>query len=381
MYYFGDSDDGAMHKGWLQYTDGSELDSNVGWDGGKDYDDLDELWFYFNTSTGKKIKATTGSPATKTINGNKYAFDDHGVMISDWVSSDSNSKYYNNQTQGWMERKGWIWTIPSEDINPKDNDDETYRWFYAPSSGKVVKGDLKSINGKKYIFDESGIMRSGLVVLGEDDTIVALIDEEETEGGELMKGVYAIDDVDGLLETQEPAAIDNENNFLYYFGDEETDGSMKTGKNIKITLEDDEYTFGFANNGKAYNGKESNKIYLNGVLAKASSDYRYQVIGTALNETYSEGTVDTITKISDLTSVADLEYANYVVGTSGTIVKEGKYVKDSDDGYYAVSENGEVAYFEDDEFARDKAKDFADCGEIGHVDSEDDDKWVSVKCD
>ena len=84
-------------------------------------------------------------------------------------------------------------------------------------------------------------------------------------------------------------------------------------------------------------------------------------------------------------------YSNYVVGTSGTIVKPGKYVKDSDDGYYAVADDGEnldgvkgdkgaVAYFEDDEFARDKAKDFADCGTFGNTttDEDGDEEYNSV---
>ena len=388
LYYFGDSDDGAMHKGWLQYTDGSELDGTLGWDGGKDYDDLDEMWFYFNTSTGKKVSGTD-DVATKTINGNKYAFDEHGVMISEWITDGSTasdtSKYYNDQTQGWMEKSGWIWAVPSDVINTSDNDDDEYRWFYAPSSGKVVKKDLKSINGKKYIFDKSGIMRDGLVVIDENENIVALLDEEETEGALLMKGVYAIDDVDDLVEdNDDTSAIDNKNTFLYYFGDGETDGSMKTGKNIKIELEDDEYTFGFKSNGKAYHGEEDNKIYFNGVLAKASSDYRYQAIA---NVTKGDGTPDTITdmdSVNDVMSKEDaLKYPNYVVGTSGTIVKEGKYVKDSDDGYYAVADKGlknagEVAYFEDDEFARDKAKSWADCGAEGHPDPTDEDKWEAA---
>ena len=369
MYYFGDSDDGAMHKGWLQYTDGSELDGVEGWDGGKDYDDLDEMWFYFNTSTGKKVTGDSDGAASKTINGNKYIFDEHGVMVSEWSTnaSSSTSKYYNDQTQGWLERKGWIWAVPSDEINSYDNDDDQYRWFYAPSSGKVVKEDVKTINGKKYVFDKTGIMRSGLVVIDEDENIRALLDEEETEGADLMEGIYTVDDVTGFVGTNTTREINNQTAFLYYFGDEETDGSMKTGKNIKIELEDDEYTFGFKSNGKAYNGEEDNKIYLNGVLAKASSDYRYQAVGTDF-DAQSIGAPDTISGIADLKGiVSDLDNTNYVVGTSGTIVKPGKYVKDSDDGYYAVADKGlenegEVAYFEDDEFARDKAKDWADCG-------------------
>ena len=405
LYYFGDSDDGAMHKGWLQYTDGSELDSTLGWDDGKDYDDLDEMWFYFNTSTGKKVSGSN-DVATKTINGNKYAFDEHGVMISEWMSESAteSSKYYNDQTQGWMERKGWIWAVPSAELNGKDNDDDQYRWFYAPSSGKVVKDDVKSVNGKKYVFDEHGIMRAGLIVIGDDDKINAIVDADETTGEQLMIGVIVPDD--GVTYIPVQGTVDNTDDSteaLYYFGDEETDGSMKTGKNIKIELEDDEYTFGFANNGKAYNGKEDNKIYLNGVLAKASSDYRYQAISTIGIE--GIGSNDTlISDDYDIAAEVDSKlYSNYVVGTSGAIVKEGKYVKDSDDGYYAVSDNGSrkanatitegvaldnnnkpvkgvVAYFEDDEFARDKAKDWADCGAYGEEapDKDGDMKYTSV---
>ena len=402
MYYFGDSDDGAMHKSWLPYTDGSELDGTLGWAGGqKDYDDLDEMWFYFNTSTGKKVAGSGNKAASKTINGNKYIFDEHGVMVSEWSTKETDtataSMYYNDQTQGWLEKKGWIWAIPSDDINHYDNEDDQYRWFYAPTSGKVVTKDVKSINGKKYVFDKTGIMRSGLVVINDEDEILALIDEDETEGAELMKGDFTPDDVDGFLEGNDTNALKNKSGVLYYFGDEETDGSMKTGKNIKIELEDDEYTFGFKNNGEAYNGEEDNKIYLNGVLAEASSDYRYQAI-VDVPEGNGDGTNDTIMGTNDksLSEITGEDlYANYVVGTSGTIVKEGKYVKDADDGYYAVAPKkadaintdvaesaeaaapGTVAYFADDEYARDKAKDWSDCGTYSMVTDEDDD-YVSA---
>ena len=369
-YYFGDSDDGAMHQGWLQYMDGSDSED---W-----YEDLTEMWFYFNPSNGKKVVNND----SKTINGNKYAFDHNGVMVSGWddvTTTSTPEKYFNGDTEGWLTRGGWIWAVPAEDINKKDYDDDTNRWFYAGSNGKVVTGDLKSINGKKYIFDEKGIMRSGLVVIGEDDNILALIDEEETEGADLMKGSY---EVDTAIAGDEGALLSGEG-YLYYFGDEETDGSMKTGKNISVELSDDEYTFGFNKNGKAYNGEENNKIYLNGVLVEASSDYRYQAISSDFAKV-EDSTPDAITDIDALTvdEETGIDYTNYVVGTSGTIVKPGKYVKDTDDGYYAVAdETGAVAYFEDDEFARDKAKDWAEFGAIGEVqkDEDGDDEYVSYE--
>ena len=412
VYYFGDSDDGAMHKGWLQYMDGSELEGTEGWDsdGAKDYDDLDEMWFYFNTSNGEKVYSENNDPKTKTINGNKYAFDNNGVMISEWVSEDAstdseaNSKYYNDQTQGWMEKRGWIWAIPSENINDDDNADETYRWFYAGSNGKTYRDDVKSINGKKYVFDTNGIMRSGLVVINDSDHIVALVDTDETEGADLMNGDYIVDTTKGTDNVG--GALKEGTGFLYYFGDEETDGSMKSGKNIKIELSDDEYTFGFEKNGKAYNGEEDSKIYLNGVLAEASSDYRYQAIKEV---TLGDGTTDSIMSGTDSVKTEEngLKYDNYVVGTSGNVVKEGKYVKDSEDGYYAVYgakkdvkeasdytdndkekdgyelatrpdglEKGDIAYFEDSDNAKDMAKDFAECG--AYSNSPDADDYVSV---
>ena len=164
---------------------------------------------------------------------------------------------------------------------------------------------------------------------------------------------------------------------------------MKTGKNIKIELEDDEYTFGFKSNGKAYDGEEDNKLYFNGVLAKASTDYRYQAIYSVAGEDSIMGNYGTGNVNDDFGSETDSKgqpkyYENYVVGTSGTIIKPGKYVKDSDDGYFAVSEaagnKGAVAYFEDDEFARDKAKDFADCGTFGNTttDEDGDEEYNSV---
>ena len=124
---------------------------------------------------------------------------------------------------------------------------------------------------------------------------------------------------------------------LYYFGDEATDGSMKTGKNIKIELDDDTFTFGFKSNGQAYdydsvgsNGKieglVDKKIYNNGILEKAGSDDKYVEVG------------------------------GYLVGTSGTVVSNGKYVKDGDDNWWSVNKDGEVVNHGSDDYAKDLAR-------------------------
>ena len=339
-YYFGDSDDGAQHTGWLQYMDGSDLTSD--WDG-QEYADMDEMWFYFKPSNGRMVKLESGKNElkTQTINGNKYGFDNNGVMLYDWQKKNAStstvsSRYFSDQTDGHMKKKTWVWAVPDADQNADDNDDDTSRWFYVNSSGDTETSKIKKINGKKYLFDNVGIMKAGLQWVELNGTEVTSISDDETDTADEIKGYTG----DGKL---------------YYFGDEEKDGSMKTGKNIKIELDDDTYTFGFKSNGQAYDfdvdGLVDKKIYTNGILEKASSDDKYT------------------------------EVNGYLVSTSGTIVSKGKYVKDGDDNWYGVYDTNQVEKFSvGDDYDKDRAREYAKYGEVcGHVDNEKD-KWVSADC-
>ena len=347
MYYFGDSDDGAMHTDWLQYMDGSDLSSD--WND-KEYADMDEMWFYFKPSNGKMVKIDYAAEGdvklkTQTIRGNKYGFDGYGVMVYSWQNTDSSvstpNKYFSDQTDGHMKKKTWVWAVPDADQSETDNEDETNRWFYVNSTGETYKHSIKKINGKKYLFDDNGIMKAGL----------QWVDASNVND-------VKIDDSDNITDTSEQIKEYNDDQYdLYYFGDEEKDGSMKTGKNIKIELDDDTFTFGFKSNGKAYDydkdGKLTDKkIYINGILQKADTDAKY------------------------------IPMKGFVIGTSGTIVSKGKYVKDGDDVWYGVykadADNQDYATFnEGDDFDKDRAREYSKWGEVcGHVDN-DKDKWVN----
>ena len=296
-YYFGTNEDGAMYTGWLHYTEGVD-------DG--DYDGEDSLWFYYSPSTGKKQVNADG----KKIGKGTYRFDDKGVMKTGWQPEKTNStatdnKYFSGDDEGWLRKNTWVYAVPSESIDADDNADDTQRWFYVGSNGIVTK-NAKRINSKWYIFDEVGIMKTGLIVLNQPSIkagaeIVATIDEDEKTG----------DDIANMTLTG--------NETLYYFSeDEEKDGAMKTGSSIRVELADDVYTFGFNKNGSAYDGIKNNKLYKNGVLQTAG-DMRYDAKA----------------------------YKNevYVVGTTGTVVKVKNVAKDADDNYYAVKEEGKVAFF------------------------------------
>ena len=101
----------------------------------------------------------------------------------------------------------WV-KVVNEDQDD-DDDPAEYHYYYMQSNGKAYKGDgtsvsKKTIDGKRYAFDEDGVMLYGWV----------------TESGSMANG------------EDEWAASD----VKYYFGGWE-DGSMKTGWQ-KITVHD-----------------------------------------------------------------------------------------------------------------------------------------------
>lgn len=155
-------------------------------DAGQD-DEPDHYWYYFQAN-GKALKNGDNSKvALKTINGKKYAFDDEGRMLFGWVASDNAERvddtdgdaflegdyYFGGEddgamTVGWLQMDITYDAATSDDykeIAPVFNDDEDQtRWFYFKANGKKLRaenGDKekeKTINGKKYAFDEYGAM-------------------------------------------------------------------------------------------------------------------------------------------------------------------------------------------------------------------------------
>lgn len=281
-YYFHGNDDGSMFTGWMKYDEA--LNS---------YDNKEVTWFYFNTSTGKKVFNTT-----KTINGKKYSFDSNGVMNYEWNGSTATaSQYFSNANDGSLQKKSWVYAIPSAEINSKDHDEETSRWFYVDASGKIVTNTTKKINGHWYVFNDEGIMKSGLVELSANIPSNAKPQKFYDMDNTSIDDVYAA-----------------EGKNLYYFsGDATKDGSMKTGT-VKIELTDDIYTFGFNKQGLAYNGINNSKLYRCGVLQSAG-EKKYKVAK------FNNGTEDMY----------------FVVNSTGSIVKAGSTGKDENDEYFAVA--------------------------------------------
>ena len=155
-------------------------------DAGED-DEPEHYWYYFQANGKALTNGDNDKVSLKTINGKKYAFDDEGKMLYGWVDEDSAERVDDTDSDGFKEgvyyfggeddgamTTGWLQLDITYDEATNDdykytaaafNDDEDQtRWFYFKSNGKKIfaeDGDRtkdKTINGKKYAFDEYGAM-------------------------------------------------------------------------------------------------------------------------------------------------------------------------------------------------------------------------------
>ncbi|WP_368269753.1 argininosuccinate lyase [Enterocloster clostridioformis] len=155
-------------------------------DAGED-DEPDHYWYYFQANGKALTNGDNDKVSLKTVNGKKYAFDDEGKMLFGWVDENSAERvddtdgdgfkegiyYFGGEDDGAM-TVGWLQLDITYDEATNDdykytaaafNDDEDQtRWFYFKSNGKKIyaeDGDRtkdKTINGRKYAFDQYGAM-------------------------------------------------------------------------------------------------------------------------------------------------------------------------------------------------------------------------------
>ena len=192
----------------------------------------DGTWYYYDKD-GNRVENEWKKSGDNWfwLNG-----DEGGAMAPDMLVEDDDDTYYVD-ANGVMVTNTWV-KVVNEDQDD-DDDPAEYRYYYMQNSGKAYKaGDsgktkFKTIDGKKYAFDEDGKMLYGWV--NEDDSTLAS------------------DDSDWETAT-------------YYMGSWE-DGSLKTGWQ-KITVydqdEDDDYDywFNFKSNGKKrFNESDSKDIF------------------------------------------------------------------------------------------------------------------------
>ena len=349
QYYAGEANDGeVVTSAWRQIR---VHDPNPSLKLNGEEDDYD-YWFYFG-SNGKKYAADDdGDYTTKTINGSKYAFAYDGHMASEWVSEASEAsdgvKYFSDPEVGARVSKGWFKVVPSEkiDFDNSEDEDNTPKWFYANSNGKLAYGEVKSINGKKYIFAENGELKSGLryVVFGDDhDTESWSVGDDDDDI--LLDDVTTLDGVESKTNKYVTVKITSDKTDkegVYYFATPiDTDAAMKTGS-CTITVDGDNYAFKFKTSGetkgKGLNGRDGNSYYVNGRKVKADSDDKFAIYVCEMDT--SSKKVGKLILDSEQFETYELKASDFidakagtqatVISSAGSIVKSGTK-KDGDD--------------------------------------------------
>ncbi|WP_124065154.1 cell wall-binding protein [Clostridium sp. E02] len=380
LYYCGTENDGAQAAGWAQLdiVDTNYDSTNTGYSSGNVFDDENQTrWFYFK-SNGKKIDDEDG----KGINGKKYSFDEYGRMNAEWVVFDAtpatasqgnaayteNWRYYGTPEDGARVTKGWFKVVPDEFLNTGDYDDDEDAWYYSDKDGKLLASEIKTINGKKYLFDEKGKMKSGLkfVSFKNDSTkeVDTILSDDNDD--------HPFDTEDKFKENAPKLTADNY--YCYYFGDGD-DGSMKTNKQ---TLDIDGESFSFIFNksgtykGTGKTGVDNKKYYLAGMLLKAKKEDRYAVVKITSvkdkTDEYDLLTTDDFYKEEYVTkgdaAKQDKDWTEYytvktddakaagvtyrLVNASGSVQKNKSKAKDGEERCYHLDGNNiEYVYAED----------------------------------
>ncbi|MCD8123399.1 MAG: cell wall-binding protein [Clostridiales bacterium] len=376
-----------------------------------DEDNYNTAWYYFS-STGKAYKAPdSGRTTFKSIvkadgTTRKYAFDEEGRMLYGWVNENSeretgddawqNALYYLGEYgDGEMRDNEWA-RIEVDDDENEDDDFDGWYWFFFKSNGKKVTDSTKTINGKKYRFEEYGnavfnwyakastatastASDSNLfysqpsdswlsvgwfyTVPGENVDSEAYNDDEAywfyadkngelytsqikkingyyyafNEYGEMLEGLYKMSVNDKEIQSYEE--IESEDDLP----DEEEDwdvyyfgGNSKTGAmktgTCTIELDGEKYKYQFEKSGDE-RGKGTNGI-----------DDGLLYIKGQLQQADSDEKVKVVT----------FEDNDYLVNTSGKVQKNKKNTKDGDDRYYCTDSDGIVTYYGNTKYSEDE---------------------------
>ena len=167
-YYYVDANGAMVRNRWVAIDNESAGEDNQ-----------PDVWWYYFQANGKAYKNThaAGSIFKRVINGKTYCFDEDGKMQYGWVKKDDGvtdyddnayqeaEYYFGDENDGAMSI-GWREIALSdvadaEDEQPGDSywDSDQVRWFYFKASGaKQTSSTNKTINGRKYGFDQYGRM-------------------------------------------------------------------------------------------------------------------------------------------------------------------------------------------------------------------------------
>lgn len=367
----------------------------------------EDYWYYF-TSTGKAYKSTSDRVSFKSITlasgeTKKFTFDSEGRMLTGWVS-ESGERLTDDQA--WMSAlyycgpqdgdggmaTGWQRLNVTDD---READSDQNYWFYFGTNGKMVKDQTKTINGRKYTFDEYGAAvfewyqltppiaspTHGYTYYNNADrawraegwfyTVPDEAVDAQAYADDQAYWFYANKD-GSLLANQlktingQKYAFNEKGEMLYglYKLELEDGNRIKDGSIVKIeTLsdlpdyDDDVKVYYFGDSPKEgamatgsktveVDGERYTYYFGTGGSSKGIGEN-----GIYKNAIYIHGRK--LKAESDMRyDVVELDGRDYLVNVSGTIMKNKTNIKDSDEYYYCTDSQGVVTYKGTEKYTR-----------------------------
>ncbi len=198
-------------------------------------------WVYYNKD-GDAVTETWAKSGE-----NWFYLNDDGEMATDAIVEHKDNYYYVD-VNGAMVANTWV-SIENEDYDGED--EPTTLWYYFGANGKAYTGvsdkaNFKTINGKKYTFDEDGRMQYGWIA-SEDG-------KRDTADDAWKTAAYYCGDENDGAQTIGWKALE-----ITDEGYEEGDYKNWSSKNV-FDDEDQTRYFYFKSNGKKLAGKDGETI-------------------------------------------------------------------------------------------------------------------------
>ncbi len=295
-YYF--NENGLLEFGWINdeyYADQfgvlctgfKEVEILEYW---KDTNTISHTaWFYFNPDTYKKTYATNSDYVTKLIDGKRYSFNEYGIMSVGWCKV----KDAIPEIAGYM----YFNTVKSSKFEFGEAVTNTWYAVEAPK--------FSSANGDVvwFYFAANGYPRCG----GETSFAKILIGGKYYLFNKYGNPVYGIREVDGEY---------------YYFGDDFQNCSMKTGELKRTDNGNETVSYYFTNTGQGLTGIKDGKLYYKGRMQTADQSVRIEAF--------------------------NINGKDYLVNTSGVILKNKNRMKDANGSEWTTNASGIVTSHSED---------------------------------
>ena len=201
-------------------------------------------WVYYDKSGDKETEKWEKS------GDNWFYLNEDGEMATDLIV-EYNDNYYYVDDNGTMVTNKWV-SVQNENYDGSDDDEPTNHWYYFGSNGKAYKkatnsstATFKTVNGKKYIFDDEGKMLYGWI--NENG------ERETTDEDKWQEGVYYCGDENDGAQAIGWVSVDIvDNNW-------EDSAVKESSKNV---FDDENQTrwFYFKTNGKKTTDENGKKI-------------------------------------------------------------------------------------------------------------------------